>query len=70
MVIAANAGGAWTPIGDVTTTMLWINGNISAMETIKDLFLPSLISLLFTTAYLTTGMDDDDTEFQKEMEAL
>merc|ERR1711871_1920950 len=31
IVIAANAGGAWTPIGDVTTTMLWINGQISAL---------------------------------------
>ena len=35
MVIAANAGGAWTPIGDVTTTMLWIHGHISTFSTIK-----------------------------------
>lgn len=43
VVIAANAGGAWTPIGDVTTTMLWINGQISTMATMKDLVLPSAV---------------------------
>lgn len=35
VVIAANAGGAWTPIGDVTTTMLWIHGQITTVETMK-----------------------------------
>lgn len=35
VVIAANAGGAWTPIGDVTTTMLWINGHISTVRTLQ-----------------------------------
>lgn len=35
IVIAANAGGAWTPIGDVTTTMLWIHGQISTFQTMK-----------------------------------
>ena len=35
VVIAANAGGAWTPIGDVTTTMLWIHGQISTVKTIQ-----------------------------------
>ncbi|HTH32149.1 MAG TPA: sodium:proton antiporter NhaD [Lacibacter sp.] len=43
IVIAANAGGAWSPLGDVTTTMLWIGGQITAMNIIKQLFLPSLI---------------------------
>jgi Na+/H+ antiporter NhaD/arsenite permease-like protein len=46
IVIAANAGGAWSPIGDVTTTMLWIGGQITALEIVKGLFLPSLINLL------------------------
>ncbi|KAL3324476.1 hypothetical protein AABB24_038557 [Solanum stoloniferum] len=45
VVIAANAGGAWTPIGDVTTTMLWIHGQISTLPTMKGLFLPSVVSL-------------------------
>jgi Na+/H+ antiporter NhaD/arsenite permease-like protein len=46
VVIAANAGGAWSPIGDVTTTMLWIGGQISASGIIQGLFLPSLLSLV------------------------
>ena len=46
IVIAANAGGAWTPIGDVTTTLLWIGGQITALEIMKGLFIPSLINLL------------------------
>ncbi len=46
VVVAANAGGAWTPIGDVTTTMLWINGQISSISVIRALFIPSMISLL------------------------
>ena len=50
IVIAANAGGAWTPIGDVTTTMLWIGGQITAVEIMKGLFIPSLINLLVPLA--------------------
>lgn len=46
IVIAANAGGAWSPIGDVTTTMLWIGGQITAMNIIKVLILPSFVCLL------------------------
>ncbi|MDR0659728.1 MAG: sodium:proton antiporter NhaD [Prevotellaceae bacterium] len=46
IIIAANAGGAWTPIGDVTTTMLWVSGNISAGAIITSLFLPSLTCIL------------------------
>jgi Na+/H+ antiporter NhaD/arsenite permease-like protein len=50
IVIAANAGGAWTPIGDVTTTMLWIGGQITALEIMKGLFIPSMINLLVPLA--------------------
>lgn len=46
IVIAANAGGAWSPIGDVTTTMLWIGGQITAVAIVKSLFLASLLNLL------------------------
>lgn len=52
VVIAANAGGAWTPIGDVTTTMLWINGNITTLSVIKALFLPSVLSLVIALIIL------------------
>lgn len=44
VVIAANAGGAWSPIGDVTTTMLWLQGKITAPRTVLSLFFPSLVS--------------------------
>lgn len=46
IVIAANAGGAWSPIGDVTTTMLWIGGQITASKVITGVFFPSLVNLL------------------------
>ena len=46
IVIAANAGGVWSPIGDVTTIMLWIGNRISASEIIMQTFLPSLVSLI------------------------
>ena len=42
IVIAANAGGAWSPLGDVTTTMLWIGGQITALNIMKELILPSI----------------------------
>ncbi|ESW15040.1 hypothetical protein PHAVU_007G039000 [Phaseolus vulgaris] len=53
VVIAANAGGAWTPIGDVTTTMLWIHGQISTVQTMKSLFVPSVVSLAVPLALLS-----------------
>ncbi len=46
IIIAANAGGAWSPIGDVTTIMLWIGGQLTAANVIKMVFLPSLAALL------------------------
>jgi Na+/H+ antiporter NhaD/arsenite permease-like protein len=52
VVIAANAGGAWTPIGDVTTTMLWINGNITTLNVMKALFIPSIFSLVIALILL------------------
>ncbi len=58
IVIAANSGGAWSPIGDVTTTMLWIGGQITTMNIITSVFLPSVVSLLVpltVTAYILRG---------------
>ncbi len=46
IIIAANSGGAWSPIGDVTTTMLWIGGQITTLAIMKAVFLPSIVSLL------------------------
>ena len=46
IVISANSGGAWSPIGDVTTTMLWIGGQVTSLAIVKGVLLPSLISML------------------------
>ena len=62
MVIAANAGGAWTPIGDVTTTMLWIGGQITTMNTLKDLFLPSLACLVVSLIWISFYLRGEFTE--------
>src|ERR687897_176529 len=56
VVIAANAGGAWTPIGDVTTTMLWIGGQISTLNIMKVMFLPSVICMLTPLIFLSFTM--------------
>ncbi len=49
VIISSNAGGAWSPIGDVTTTMLWIGGQISPLNIIKQTFLASLVSMVVPT---------------------
>ena len=56
IVVAANAGGAWSPIGDVTTTMLWIGGQITAAAIIKSLFLPSVVCMLVPLLVLSFTM--------------
>ena len=58
IVIAANAGGAWTPIGDVTTTMLWIGGQITTLAIMKGVFLPSMASLLVPLAVTSRILGD------------
>jgi len=49
IIIAANAGGAWSPIGDVTTTMLWMGEKVSALKLVEYLILPSLVCMLIPT---------------------
>lgn len=60
IVVAANAGGAWSPIGDVTTTMLWIGGQISTLAIMKGVLVPSLINLivpLLIISYVLRGKE-------------
>src|SRR5882757_2087989 len=60
IVIAANAGGAWSAIGDVTTTMLWIGGQITPLSIIEGVFLASLVNLLlplFVVSMLLRGRE-------------
>ena len=65
VIIAANAGGAWTPIGDVTTTMLWIGGQITTLSIMSRLILPSLICLVIPLVFLSfriKGQVGDSTQ--------
>lgn len=59
VVIAANAGGAWSVIGDVTTTMLWVKNKIGTVETIGSLFLASVACLLVPLLVMSRGMKGD-----------
>ncbi len=56
VVIAANAGGAWSPIGDVTTTMLWIGGQVTAGNIITKLLIPSLFCLTIPLIFISFKM--------------
>ena len=82
IVIAANSGGAWPPIGDVTTTMLWIGGEITTLAIMMSVFIPAVLSMvvpLAVTAYLLRGkpvespqLDESDrgsltTEFERNL---
>ena len=49
IIVAANAGGAWSPIGDITTTMLWIGEKVSIVALIKHLIIPSLVCMIIPT---------------------
>ena len=68
IVCSANAGGAWSPMGDVTTTMLWVGNQITPLGVLKDTFIPSLvcfgIPMLFFTYYLKgkISLDNYDQE--------
>lgn len=53
IIVAANSGGAFSPIGDVTTIMLWVKGNISTFGVVKSLFIPALVSVLVPAAILS-----------------
>lgn len=68
VILAANAGGAWSPIGDVTTIMLWIKGNISASGVIMQTFIPSLICMVvpvFGISMMLKGEIGDASEDKK-----
>ncbi|MFV0522253.1 MAG: sodium:proton antiporter NhaD [Mangrovibacterium sp.] len=56
VVLAANAGGAWSPIGDVTTIMLWIGGQVTTLNIMEGVFLPSLVSILVPLIILSFNL--------------
>lgn len=53
IIIAANAGGAWSPIGDITTIMLWVKGNITTTSVIAYIILPSLVAMIVPLLFVT-----------------
>lgn len=61
IVIAANAGGAWSPIGDVTTIMLWVGNNITSYGVITKLILPSIVALLIPLIIETFSLKENKT---------
>ncbi|MEO9570735.1 MAG: sodium:proton antiporter NhaD [Polaribacter sp.] len=71
IIVAANAGGAWSPIGDVTTTMLWIGNKVSTLKLIEYLLLPSLLCMAipsFIATFLPAfkgDIDFDENEVDK-----
>ena len=56
VVVSANAGGAWSPIGDVTTTMLWIGGQLTTMTIIRTLIVPSIVAIMVPLTVLSFTM--------------
>jgi Na+/H+ antiporter NhaD/arsenite permease-like protein len=70
IIVAANAGGAWSPIGDVTTTMLWMGDKVSATQLIQQLLIPSLVCMIIPTLLamflpIFKGTIDQDEEEEK-----
>ncbi len=66
IVIAANAGGAWSPIGDVTTTMLWIGNQVTSNELIRTVFLPSIVSIILPLTGLGYSLKGKIPPIQKD----
>jgi Na+/H+ antiporter NhaD/arsenite permease-like protein len=64
IIIAANAGGAWSPLGDVTTTMLWIGGQITALNIIVKLIFPSIMVCLIPTFILARRYKGQNVDTQ------
>jgi Na+/H+ antiporter NhaD/arsenite permease-like protein len=58
-IIAANAGGSWSPIGDVTTLLLWTGGNITAIHQITHIILPGLVMMLVPLTFITFSFKKD-----------
>ena len=59
LILAANAGGAWSPIGDVTTIMLWIGGQVSAANIITSVIVPSIVCAVVPLIYLSFKLKGD-----------
>ena len=68
VVISANSGGAWSPIGDVTTTMLWIGGQLGTGVIVSHLIVPSIVSMVVPLAVLSFRLNGDVERPQAEQD--
>lgn len=62
VIIASNAGGAWSPIGDVTTIMLWIGGQVTATNIITSIIVPSMVCLIVPMIYISFRLKGNITK--------
>ena len=65
VILSSNAGGAWSPIGDITTIMLWIGGQVTASNIITSVFIPSLVCALVPLIYLSFRLKGSITRPEK-----
>ena len=70
VILAANSGGAFSPIGDVTTIMLWVKGHISTFGVIRSLFIPSLVSVILPAVIVCSNLKGKLAVPRKTMELL
>ncbi len=66
IIIAANTGGAWSPIGDVTTIMLWVKGNVTTQALISFVLVPSLVALIVPMLFVLPKLKGDLPPMQKQ----
>ena len=69
IIIAANAGGAWSPIGDITTIMLWVKGNISTGAVMMYVILPSIVAMIIPLLFVTSKLNGRLTNIEAKAEA-
>ena len=69
-VISSNAGGAWSPIGDVTTTMLWIGGQITSSTVIKEVFFPSVVSVIIPFFGLSYALKGEINKHERKSQII
>lgn len=65
VILAANSGGAWSPIGDITTIMLWIGGQVTTLNIIVKVILPSIVSMIVPLAFISISMKGDLKPIEK-----
>lgn len=70
IIIAANTGGAWSPIGDITTIMLWVKGNVTAPALISYVLLPSIVAMMIPLVYTAKLLKGRLPEVMKESKVV